>query len=117
MVGTRWMFRTMMIVALCALPGLVFAAGVSTPAKAAAKDALPQVPSTKPQLMNAPPPQGMESVSSTGPRVPAPAPASKDMTKTVKSLASQVESLKKELEQFKKAEQEQSKTVRKRHVR
>jgi hypothetical protein len=118
MVGKPWIFKALLMVALCALPGLVFAVEVSVPTKAAGNLGKIPVPSMKNERVTSAPTRQVQAAPAKVEAPPAAAQANPDMTKTVKSLSDQVASLKKELDQLKKSGQTQSKSHnRKRFVR
>ena len=117
MVGSRWMFRAVVMVVLCALPGLVFAVEIVAPRKAIGNQGQLGVPSVKTERPTAAPIPHVQNAPSRVETAPVAAQASQDVTKTVKNLSDQVASLKQELDQLKKSGQAQSRPGRKRHAR
>ncbi len=118
MVGSRWIFRALVMMVVCALPGLVFSAGPVPSHKALGKPVQVGAPSVKTGPTTAAPSHQAQAVPSKVDAAPITAKVSPDMTNTVKKLSDQVASLKRELDQLKKSGQAQSRsTKRRRFVR
>lgn len=108
MKGTRWIFRALTLVVVCALPALAFAADVSTPVKPVGKPVQSLSPSVTTGKAPAAPTHNVQTAPPKLELNQIASPVSPNMAKTVQNLSDQVASLKKEVDQLKKSGQTQS---------